>query len=113
MSEPISLEDYESTRDWRRMARAIRHLTERYTEQPRLEDAADLVGLSLFQFQRLFSRYVGVSPKSFVCHLNLQHAKRELAQGASVLDAALDSGLSGSSRLHGLALKLEAMLPGG
>ena len=112
MSEPISLEDYESTRDWRRMGRAIRYLTERYTEQPRLEDAADAVGLSPFHFQRLFSRYVGVSPKSFVGHLTLQHAKRELAQGASVLDAALDSGLSGSSRLHDLALKVEAMTPG-
>ena len=112
MSEPISLEDYESTRDWRRMGRAIRFLTERYTEQPRLEDAADAVGLSPFHFQRLFSRYVGVSPKAFVGHLTLQHAKRELAQGASVLDAALDSGLSGSSRLHDLALKVEAMTPG-
>jgi AraC family transcriptional regulator, regulatory protein of adaptative response / methylated-DNA-[protein]-cysteine methyltransferase len=112
MSELISLEDYESTRDWRRMGRAIRYLTERYTEQPRLEDAADAVGLSPFHFQRLFSRYVGVSPKAFVGHLTLQHAKRELAQGASVLDAALDSGLSGSSRLHDLALKIEAMTPG-
>jgi AraC family transcriptional regulator of adaptative response/methylated-DNA-[protein]-cysteine methyltransferase len=112
MSEPISLEDYESTRDWRRMGRAIRYLTERYTEQPRLEDAADAVGLSPFHFQRLFSRYVGVSPKAFVGHLTLQHAKRELAQGASVLDAALGSGLSGSSRLHDLALKIEAMTPG-
>jgi AraC family transcriptional regulator of adaptative response/methylated-DNA-[protein]-cysteine methyltransferase len=112
MSEPIHLEDYESSRDWRRMGRAIRFLTERYTEQPRLEDAADAVGLSPFHFQRLFSRYVGVSPKSFVGHLTLEHAKRELAQGASVLDAALDSGLSGSSRLHDLALKIEAMTPG-
>jgi AraC family transcriptional regulator of adaptative response/methylated-DNA-[protein]-cysteine methyltransferase len=112
MSELISLEDYESTRDWRRMGRAIRYLTERYTEQPRLEDAADAVGLSPFHFQRLFSRYVGVSPKAFVGHLTLQHAKHELAQGASVLDAALDSGLSGSSRLHDLALKIEAMTPG-
>lgn len=112
MSEPIQLQDYESTRDWRRMGRAIRFLTERYTEQPRLEDAADAVGLSPFHFQRLFSRYVGVSPKAFVGHLTLEHAKRELAQGASVLDAALDSGLSGSSRLHDLALKIEAMTPG-
>jgi AraC family transcriptional regulator, regulatory protein of adaptative response / methylated-DNA-[protein]-cysteine methyltransferase len=112
MSEPIKLEDYETSRDWRRMGRAIRFLTERYIEQPRLEDAADAVGLSPFHFQRLFTRYVGVSPKSFVGHLTLEHAKRELAQGASVLDAAIDSGLSGSSRLHDLALKIEAMTPG-
>lgn len=112
MSEPIKFEDYESTRDWRRIGRAIHFLTERYTEQPRLEDAADAVGLSPFHFQRLFTRYVGVSPKSFIGHLTLEHAKRELAAGASVMDAAIDSGLSGSSRLHDLSLKIEAMTPG-
>jgi AraC family transcriptional regulator of adaptative response/methylated-DNA-[protein]-cysteine methyltransferase len=112
MSELIHLEDYESTRDWRRIGRAIHFLTERYTEQPRLEDAADAVGLSPFHFQRLFTRYVGVSPKSFIGHLTLEHAKRELANGASVMDAAIESGLSGSSRLHDLSLKIEAMTPG-
>jgi len=112
MSEPIHLQDFESTRDWRRMGRAIRYLTERYTEQPSLEAAAELVGLSPFHFQRIFTRYVGVSPKSFIGHLTLQHAKRELANGASVLDAAMDSGLSGPSRLHDLVLKIEAMTPG-
>jgi len=112
MSELINLEDYESTRDWRRIGRAIHFLTERYTEQPRLEDAADAVGLSPFHFQRLFTRYVGVSPKSFIGHLTLEHAKRELANGASVMDAAIESGLSGSSRLHDLSLKIEAMTPG-
>lgn len=112
MSELINLEDYESTRDWRRIGRAIHFLTARYTEQPRLEDAADAVGLSPFHFQRLFTRYVGVSPKSFIGHLTLEHAKRELAAGASVMDAAIESGLSGSSRLHDLSLKIEAMTPG-
>ncbi|HEY7977345.1 MAG TPA: methylated-DNA--[protein]-cysteine S-methyltransferase [Rhizomicrobium sp.] len=112
MSELINLEDYESTRDWRRIGRAIHFLAERYTEQPRLEDAADAVGLSPFHFQRLFTRYVGVSPKSFIGHLTLEHAKRELAHGASVMDAAIESGLSGSSRLHDLSLKIEAMTPG-
>jgi AraC family transcriptional regulator of adaptative response/methylated-DNA-[protein]-cysteine methyltransferase len=112
MSELIKLEDFETTRDWRRIGRAIHFLTARYTEQPRLEDAADAVGLSPFHFQRLFTRYVGVSPKSFIGHLTLEHAKRELANGASVMDAAIDSGLSGSSRLHDLSLKIEAMTPG-
>lgn len=94
------------------MGRAIRYLSEHYLDQPRLEDAADVAGLSQFHFQREFSRYVGVSPKSFVGHLTLSHAKEELSQGASVLDAALDAGLSGPSRLHDLCLKIEAMTPG-
>jgi len=95
-----------------RMARAIAFLTEHYLNQPKLEEAAEAVGLSPFHFQRLFTRYVGVSPKAFIGHLTLNHAKRELAGGASVLGAALDAGLSGPSRLHDLCLKIEAMTPG-
>ena len=107
MSEIVDFN--EGTAQWRRMGRAIRFLSEHYLDQPRLEDAASAAGLSPFHFQRLFTRYVGVSPKSFVGHLTLRHAKMELAHGASVLDAALDAGLSGPSRLHDLCLKIEAM----
>ncbi|HWA91591.1 MAG TPA: methylated-DNA--[protein]-cysteine S-methyltransferase [Rhizomicrobium sp.] len=102
----------EDSVDWRRMSRAIRYLSENYQDQPSLDDAAGAVGLSPFHFQRLFTRYVGVSPKSFVGHLTLDHAKQELACGASVLGAALEAGLSGPSRLHDLCLKIEAMTPG-
>jgi AraC family transcriptional regulator of adaptative response/methylated-DNA-[protein]-cysteine methyltransferase len=110
MSEIIPLT--EGGPDWKRMGRAIRFLSEHYLEQPRLEDAAEAVGLSPFHFQRLFTRYVGVSPKNFVGHLTLDHARQELAGGQSVLGAALDSGLSGPSRLHDLCIKIEAMTPG-
>jgi AraC family transcriptional regulator of adaptative response/methylated-DNA-[protein]-cysteine methyltransferase len=110
MSEIIPIT--EGGPDWKRMGRAIRYLSEHYLEQPRLEDAAESVGLSPFHFQRLFTRYVGVSPKNFVGHLTLDHARQELAGGQSVLGAALDAGLSGPSRLHDLCLKIEAMTPG-
>jgi len=112
MSETLPFEDPQAGRDYRRMARAIRFLSEHYVEQPPLDEAASVAGLSPFHFQRMFTRYVGVSPKSFVGHLTLEHAKAELARGASVLDAALDAGLSGPSRLHDLTLKIEAMTPG-
>src|SRR5579862_5829746 len=102
----------DADRQYRQMGRAIRYLTDRYLDQPNLAEAASAVGLSPYHFQRLFTRYVGVSPKSFVGHLTLDHAKASLAAGASVLGAALDSGLSGPSRLHDLCLKIEAMTPG-
>src|SRR6195952_53983 len=110
MSNVISFDETDA--NWRRMGRAIRFLSANYLDQPTLEDAADAVGLSPFHFQRLFTRYVGVSPKNFVGHLTLDHAKLELARGQSVLGAALDSGLSGPARLHDLSLKIEAMTPG-
>jgi AraC family transcriptional regulator of adaptative response/methylated-DNA-[protein]-cysteine methyltransferase len=96
----------------RRIARAIRFLSDHYLEQPRLEDAAAAAALSPYHFQRIFTRYVGISPKAFVGALTLDHAKADLLEGASVLDAALDAGLSGPSRLHDLSLKIEAMTPG-
>jgi len=110
MIRPI--ESNEEQSGYRRIARAIRYLAKHYAEQPSLEEAAGVAGLSLFHFQRLFTRYVGISPKSFVGHLTLEHAGAALAGGASVLEAALESGLSGPSRLHDLSLKIEAMTPG-
>lgn len=112
MNAELIHEDSEAGRHYRQMGRAIRFLAENYLDQPTLEDAASAAGISPFHFQRLFTRYVGISPKSFVGHLTLDHAKSELAKGTSVLDAALDAGLSGPSRLHDLALKIEAMTPG-
>jgi len=112
MSKIIPMTPREDTTEWRRMGRAVRYLTEHYLEQPKLEAAAAVVGLSPYHFQRVFTRYVGVSPKAFVAHLTLAHAKQELAKGSSVLGAALEAGLSGPSRLHDLCLKVEAMTPG-
>lgn len=102
----------ENDTNWRRMGRAIRYLSAHYLDQPSLEDAAAAANLSPFHFQRLFTRYVGVSPKNFVGHLTLDHAKSDLLQGKNLLATSLDAGLSGPSRLHDLCLKIEAMTPG-
>jgi AraC family transcriptional regulator, regulatory protein of adaptative response / methylated-DNA-[protein]-cysteine methyltransferase len=110
MTNVISFDENDA--NWRRMGRAIAWLSAHYLDQPTLDDAAAAAGLSPFHFQRLFTRYVGVSPKSFVGYLTLGRAKSDLVQGQSLLDTALDAGLSGPSRLHDLCLKIEAMTPG-
>ncbi len=73
MTNVNSFEENDANR--RKMGRAIRYLGANYLDQPTLEDAASAVGLSPFHFQRLFTRYVGVSPKNFVGHLTLGRAK--------------------------------------
>jgi AraC family transcriptional regulator of adaptative response/methylated-DNA-[protein]-cysteine methyltransferase len=95
-----------------RVAAGIRHVVERYQEQPSLEQMAAAAGMSPFHFQRVFKRWAGISPKRFLQYVTLGHAKRALAADASVLDAALDAGLSGPSRLHDLFVTCEAMTPG-
>lgn len=103
-------EDGDAT--YQALARAIAYLSENYLAQPSLDEAAHVASLSSSHFQRLFQRHVGVSPKNFVAHLTLERAKQSLTQGAGVLPAAWDAGLSGSSRLHDLCLKIETMTPG-
>ena len=98
--------------DYERIARVIEYLDAEYSEQPDLTTLAGLVHLSPNHFQRLFSRWAGVSPKSFLQCLTHTHARRLLKEGRSVLDVALDVGLSGPGRLHDLCVTLEAASPG-
>ena len=79
---------------------------------PALDEAADAVGLSPFHFQRLFTRWAGVSPRAFVASIAHAEARTLLEDGASVFDAALDTGLSGPSRLHDLFIAQESVTPG-
>ncbi len=77
-----------------------------------LEVLAAEMGMSAAHFQRLFSQWVGVSPKRYQQYLTLGHAKDLLAQRHTTLEAADAAGLSGSGRLHDLFLRWEAMSPG-
>ncbi|MFB0932094.1 MAG: bifunctional helix-turn-helix domain-containing protein/methylated-DNA--[protein]-cysteine S-methyltransferase [Ascidiaceihabitans sp.] len=77
-----------------------------------LEEMAVQMGMSPAHFQRIFSRWVGVSPKRYQQYLTLRHAKTLLHNKFSTVEAAHASGLSESGRLHDLFLKWEAMSPG-
>lgn len=98
--------------DYDRVERALAWLADHWREHPSLDEAAEAVGLSPFHFQRIFTRWAGVSPKTFVASIAHAEARRLLEDGASVLDAALDTGLSGPSRLHDLFIAQEAVTPG-
>ena len=77
-----------------------------------LEDLAARLQMSPAHFQRVFSRWVGVSPKRYQQYLTLDHAKHLLADRFTVLDTVGQTGLSGGGRLHDLFLRWEAMSPG-
>jgi len=100
------------SRDYERIARAIEYLRRHAAEQPDLAAVARHVHLSEHHFQRLFTRWAGVSPKRFLQYLTVEHAKSRLAQTGNVLDLTADVGLSGPGRLHDLFVTLEAMSPG-
>jgi AraC family transcriptional regulator of adaptative response/methylated-DNA-[protein]-cysteine methyltransferase len=77
-----------------------------------LEQLAKQMDMSPAHFQRLFSAWVGVSPKRYQQYLRLGHAKTLLRDRFSTLETAHAVGLSGSGRLHDLFLRWEAMSPG-
>jgi AraC-like DNA-binding protein len=102
-----------SGRDYDRVARAIRYVAANRLDQPSLEEVADAMGLSPFHAQRLFTRWAGLSPKRFLGLLTVEHAKALLrSTSESVMGAAYEVGLSGSTRLHDLFVTFEAITPG-
>jgi len=92
------------------IARAIQLIDQ--TPGLTLEALAGQMGMSMAHFQRTFSHWVGVSPKRYQQYLTLDHARRMLAENATLLVVAQDAGLSGTGRLHDLFVTWEAMSPG-
>ncbi|MGH1350536.1 MAG: methylated-DNA--[protein]-cysteine S-methyltransferase [Methyloligellaceae bacterium] len=99
--------------NYRRIAEAIAYIRVHFKEQPSLDEIAEAVGLSSFYFQRMFTDWAGVSPKKFMQYLSVEYAKKLLKEEqATLLDAAYETGLSGTSRLHDMFVKIEGMTPG-
>ena len=105
--------DFEQlSRDYQTVEKAITYLEDHVEEQPNLKDVAESVHLSEYHFQRLFSRWVGISPKRFLQYLTKERAKEMLGESVSVLEAAYAAGLSSPGRLHDLFVNCEAVTPG-
>ncbi len=98
--------------NYERIAEAIQYLQTHFRKQPELYEVAGNVHLSPFYFQRLFTEWAGVSPKKFLQFISLQHARQMLKNQASLFDTALETGLSGTGRLHDLFINIEGMTPG-
>ncbi len=98
--------------NYQRIAEAIHYIQENFKQQPSLETIASNLRLSPFHFQRLFSDWAGVSPKSFLQFISAKYAMNILREDqASLLDAAYETGLSGTGRLHDLIIKIQGMTP--
>lgn len=103
----------QNTINFERITQAIGYLKDNFKNQPNLDEVAEKVHLSPFHFQKLFTDWAGVSPKKFLQYLSIEHAKKLLADTSSTLfDTALQTGLSGTGRLHDLFVTIEGMTPG-
>lgn len=97
--------------DYLRVEKAIRFIETEALRQPSLAEIAASVGLSEFHFQRLFSRWVGISPKRFLQFLTKEYARKLLEESRDVLSVTYDAGLSSPGRLHELFVTCEAVTP--
>lgn len=99
--------------NYSRVAAAINYINSNFRAQPGLAEVAEKIHLSPFHFQRIFTEWAGVSPKKFLQYLTVEHAKKMLRENQETLfNTALDSGLSGTGRLHDLFVSIEGMTPG-
>ncbi len=114
MTQTLEIQSAFSERaaDFQRMETVLAWLADHWRDHPSLDSAAHAAGLSPHHFQRIFTRWAGVSPKTFVSAIAHAEARRVLNAGATVLDAAFEAGLSGPSRLHDLFIAHENVTPG-
>lgn len=98
--------------DYARIADAIRFIASQVERQPTLDEIAAHVHLSPFHFQRLFSRWAGVTPKRYLQVLTMERAKVLLQESRPLLEVADTLGLSSGSRLYDHFVQLEAVTPG-
>ena len=112
MNQALMTDFQQQSSDYHIVEQALRYLEANYQRQPDLQELASSVGYSEFHFQRVFTRWVGISPKRFLQYLTKEHAKQILEGAASVLEASYQTGLSGTGRLHDLFVACEAVTPG-
>ncbi|HNA89137.1 MAG TPA: methylated-DNA--[protein]-cysteine S-methyltransferase [Anaerolineales bacterium] len=97
---------------YRLIEQAIHYIEANLQRQPELAEIASAVGMSEFHFQRLFTRWAGISPKRFMQFLTREQAKELLEKSENLLDTTHQVGLSSLGRLHDLFVTTEAVTPG-
>lgn len=98
--------------DYEVIRRVVEKISLDYRDQPSLEELAAEVGETPGGLQKLFTRWAGLSPKTFLQAVTLDHARKLLDSGLPLLDTAYELGMSGPGRLHDLFVTHEAMSPG-
>jgi AraC family transcriptional regulator of adaptative response/methylated-DNA-[protein]-cysteine methyltransferase len=107
------MNNYEQlSNDYALIEKIIYYLEKNSPQQPSLREISEHIHLSEYHLQRLFTRWVGISPKRFLQFITKEHAKHLLQKSATILEATNQVGLSSPGRLHDLFITWEAVTPG-
>lgn len=98
--------------NYNRIAEAIEYIRQNFKARPGLDEIAENVHVSPYHFQRMFTEWAGTTPKKFLQYISVEYAKNLLKERqATLFDAAYETGLSGTGRLHDLFVNIEGMTP--
>ncbi|MFK2821348.1 bifunctional transcriptional activator/DNA repair enzyme AdaA [Arcobacter sp. YIC-80] len=101
----------EEKENYKKIEKVIKYIDENFKEQPSIDTIAEFIGMSKYHLIRVFKEYVGVTPIQFLQSVTLNYAKEHLKESKSILDSALDMGLSSPSRLHDLFVNIIGVTP--
>lgn len=95
-----------------KISKALNILVSNHKGQISLEQLSKEVAISTTHLQKLFSEWVGVSPKKFLEFVTLKYAKKALkSKDKSINQISSEIVLSSQSSLHALCVKMEVMTP--
>lgn len=90
----------------------IEYIVENKLKHSSLDELASKLKLSAGHLQKVFTEWVGISPKQFGRYLSLEYSKELLLKNKSMTETVAKSGLSSEGRLYDLFIDIEAMTPG-
>ncbi|NER81565.1 MAG: AraC family transcriptional regulator [Leptolyngbya sp. SIO1D8] len=88
------------------------YLLAHYTANISLNELAALVNWNPLRLLRVFRKQVGLPPHAYLNHVRVHQARRLLATGWSITDAALETGFVDQSHLHRHFKKMLGLTPG-
>ncbi|MEB3211537.1 MAG: AraC family transcriptional regulator [Leptolyngbyaceae bacterium] len=88
------------------------YLMATYTTNISLNDLAALVDMRPLRLLRTFRKQVGLPPHAYLNQVRVHQAKRLIADGHPIIDAAIATGFTDQSHLHRHFKKLVGVTPG-
>ncbi|GAA6617865.1 helix-turn-helix domain-containing protein [Scytonema sp. NUACC26] len=107
-----NLEIYKGGLPERQLLRVVEYINEHLSQDIKLADLAQLLGISQFHFSHVFKQSVGIAPYQYLLQQRIERAKQLLKQtDRTIVDIALECGFSSHSHLSKQFRQLTGMTP--